>query len=120
MYSFIVPSTRVRGQTVGLTARYLRLRPQTVQVALVGGSLVQDFELSASDAPPSPGDRPRVTDPVREPEPAPRRTQPAAAAVKGAPSVVALDSRVGIASFAPHARTTSRTSTLSCRAKNWW
>ena len=98
-YSFIVPSTRVRGQTVALTARYLRLRPQTVQIPLVGGSIVRDFDLVAPDAPVNPGDRPRPTDPVRDPDPSSARPQPAP--VRSAPSVVALDSRAGIAAFAP-------------------
>lgn len=59
-YSFIIPSTRVRGQTVTITARYLRYRPQSASIALVGGALVQDFELrSAADAPAEPP-RPRA------------------------------------------------------------
>jgi TonB-dependent SusC/RagA subfamily outer membrane receptor len=44
-YSFIVPSSRVRGQTVTLTARYVRYSPESVQITLVGGSLSQDFTL---------------------------------------------------------------------------
>ena len=54
-YSLIIPSTRVRGQAVTITARYLRYRPQSASVRLVGGALVQDFELrSATDAPAEP------------------------------------------------------------------
>jgi TonB-dependent SusC/RagA subfamily outer membrane receptor len=44
-YSFIVPSSRVRGQTVTLTARYVRYSPSSVPITLVGGSLAKDFEL---------------------------------------------------------------------------
>lgn len=67
-YSFIVPSSRVRGQTVTLTTRYLRYRPISVQITLVGGSLVQDFDLRPSDEtpakPPVAGETPRPTAPV--------------------------------------------------------
>jgi len=56
-YSLIVPSSRVEGQTVTLTARYLRYTPASVQVVLAGGSLVQDFDLA-----PTEGARP---EPVR-------------------------------------------------------
>ena len=34
-YSFIIPSARVRGQTVSLTASYPRFRPKSVQLTLV-------------------------------------------------------------------------------------
>jgi TonB-dependent SusC/RagA subfamily outer membrane receptor len=44
-YSFIVPSSRVRGQKVTLTARYVRYSPASVQITLIGGSLTQDFTL---------------------------------------------------------------------------
>jgi TonB-dependent SusC/RagA subfamily outer membrane receptor len=47
-YSFIVPSARVRGQTVTITARYLRYRPESARIMLEGGSVVQDFELRSS------------------------------------------------------------------------
>jgi TonB-dependent SusC/RagA subfamily outer membrane receptor len=58
-YSFIVPSSRVRGQTVTLSVRYLRYRSQSVEITLVGGSLVRDFELTAGDeAPGVPRPRP--------------------------------------------------------------
>jgi TonB-dependent SusC/RagA subfamily outer membrane receptor len=61
-YSFIIPSTRVQGQMVTLTARFLRYRPESVRIRLVGGSLVQDFELhSSSDAPALSG-TPRAND----------------------------------------------------------
>jgi hypothetical protein len=56
-YSLIVPSTRVRGQTVTLVARYLRHRPEAVRIALVGGSLVQNFVLRSSDVPIARDDR---------------------------------------------------------------
>lgn len=51
-YSIIIPSSRVQGQTVTLVARYLRYAPASVQVVLVGGSLVQDFELSPTEGTP--------------------------------------------------------------------
>lgn len=44
-YSFIVPSSRVRGQKVTITARYVRYSPASVQITLIGGSLTQDFTL---------------------------------------------------------------------------
>jgi hypothetical protein len=44
-YTFIISSTRVRGQPVTLTARYLRFPPQSVTITLVGGTLVRDFEM---------------------------------------------------------------------------
>ncbi len=99
-YSFIVPSTRVRGQTVALTAKYVRLRPQSVDITLVGGSLVRDFEMvSADGAPPAPRDRPRATDPTRDPEPTSVRAQPSASA--RTPAIIALDARVASTAFAP-------------------
>ncbi|MDB4890436.1 MAG: TonB-dependent outer membrane protein SusC/RagA [Gemmatimonadetes bacterium] len=104
-YSFIVPSTRVRGQTVPLTARYVRLRPQSVDVTLTGGSLVRDFDLVGGDGTqPAPSDRPRVTDPARNPDPVsarPRPTSPSSAAV-----IVALDTRVMPTAFAPRVDST--------------
>jgi hypothetical protein len=104
-YSFIIPSLRVRGQTVTLTARYVRLRPKSVDVTLTGGALIRDFDLSGGDAaqPPRttdrPTDRPRVTDTGREPEPTRARPQPAA--TSSAATVVALDTRAPFADFAP-------------------
>jgi hypothetical protein len=47
-YSLIVPSSRVRGQTVTLTARATRFQPGSVSIQLVGGSLNQNFELASS------------------------------------------------------------------------
>jgi hypothetical protein len=47
-YSLIVPSSRVRGQTVTLTVRATRYQPRSVSIQLVGGSLNQNFELSSS------------------------------------------------------------------------
>ena len=99
-YSFIVPSIRVRGQTVALTARFLRLRPQSVDVTLIGGSLVRDFELTAADGtPPVRSDRPRVATPPRSPEPG--VTRPPTASVPNVPDVIALDTRAAFNTFAP-------------------
>jgi hypothetical protein len=65
-YSLIVSSARVRGQAVTITARYLRYRPQSASVRLVGGALVQDFELrSATDAPAEPSRPVAEADTVR-------------------------------------------------------
>ena len=70
-YSFIVPSTRVRGQTVTITARVLRYRPESVRITLVGGSLVQDFVLrSSADAPTD-----QSTAPVVDSAPRPGRVE---------------------------------------------
>jgi hypothetical protein len=100
-YSFIVPSTRVVGQTVTLTARFLRLRPQSVEVTLVGGSLVRDFDLVPADASqPARSERPRVGDPVRDPESARGRPQPTPSG--SAPEVIRLDNSRGLFNtFAP-------------------
>jgi hypothetical protein len=69
-YSFIIPSTRVRGQSVTITARYLRYRPQSASITLVGGALVQDFELrSATDAPAEPPRAAVVPDSSRQAAP---------------------------------------------------
>jgi hypothetical protein len=56
-YSLIVPSSRVRGQTVTLTARATRYQPRSVTIQLVGGSLTQNLELASSRtaAEPNPG-----------------------------------------------------------------
>jgi TonB-dependent SusC/RagA subfamily outer membrane receptor len=49
-YSFVVSSSRVRGQSIKVVAssddRRARLRPQTKAITLVGGEIVQDFELA--------------------------------------------------------------------------
>ena len=47
-YTIVVPSARVLGQTVGVTARRVGYRPRTAQVVLVAGAIVQDFDLSAN------------------------------------------------------------------------
>ena len=47
-YTFIVPSTRVRGQTVTVTARHLRFESQSDTIVLAGGSITQDFTLQPS------------------------------------------------------------------------
>jgi TonB-linked SusC/RagA family outer membrane protein len=46
-YSFTVPATSVRGQTVLLTARRLGFEPSTVQVILSGTGVITDFRLNA-------------------------------------------------------------------------
>ncbi len=80
-YSFIIPSFRVRGQAVTMTARFPRYRPQSVQISLVGGSVTQDFELSATGDVPAPrADTGRRDDPRRDPSPDRPRTMPAATA----------------------------------------
>ncbi|NUP57171.1 MAG: hypothetical protein HOQ19_15165, partial [Gemmatimonadaceae bacterium] len=59
-YSFIIPSSRVRGQTVTITARYLRYREQSASIRLVGGAMVQDFELRSTAEPAPEPQRPPV------------------------------------------------------------
>jgi TonB-dependent SusC/RagA subfamily outer membrane receptor len=44
-FTFIVPSSKVRGQSVNLTARHVRYNPESFALALTGGMLVHDFEL---------------------------------------------------------------------------
>lgn len=44
-FTFIVPSSKVRGQTVNLTARHVRYNPESFPVTLTGGTLVHDFDL---------------------------------------------------------------------------
>ena len=92
-YSIIVPSSRVQGQTVTLTARYLRYRAESVQIILVGGSLVQDFELvPATDAPPpARAERPRATDTSRTIAP-PSRVATTTSRIAGAAPVIRLPS----------------------------
>jgi TonB-dependent SusC/RagA subfamily outer membrane receptor len=65
-YSFIVPSSRVRGQRVTITARHVRYTTQTAEVTLTGGSLVRDFNLppvgaGQSTAAANPGDLPATS-----------------------------------------------------------
>lgn len=47
-YSFTVPSARVQGQTVTLTARLLGYRAASAQVTLREGAITQDFTLAAN------------------------------------------------------------------------
>jgi hypothetical protein len=44
-FRFIIPSAMVRGQSVTITARHRRYGSQSASIALVGGSVVQDFVL---------------------------------------------------------------------------
>lgn len=44
-YTLIVPSSRVRGQTVTLVARHVRYNPASAHIQLVGGSVDKDFQL---------------------------------------------------------------------------
>src|SRR5690242_11428625 len=44
-FTFIVPSSKVRGQSVTLSARHVRFNPETYSIQLTGGTLVHDFEL---------------------------------------------------------------------------
>ena len=62
-FSFIIPSSRVRGQTVPLTASHPRFSSKSFSVVLVGGSILHDFDLSVPTADaPARVDQPRVTD----------------------------------------------------------
>ena len=76
-YSFIIPSSRVRGQTVTVVARYLRYQPGQAAIVLTGGTLVQDFELRPAGEAPTVVAAPttRPTAPI-EPGEAPRAAGP--------------------------------------------
>ena len=50
-YSLIVPSIRVRGQTVDLVARHVRYNIESTPITLTGGSLIKDFELTPAGDP---------------------------------------------------------------------
>ena len=50
-YNLIVPSSKVRGQTVDLVARHVRYNVETTPITLTGGSLTKDFELSPAGEP---------------------------------------------------------------------
>ena len=63
-YSFIVPSERVRGQTVAVVARHRRYGAQSIQIALVGGSFEQNFVLGQALPVAGP---PRVSAPIATP-----------------------------------------------------
>jgi hypothetical protein len=94
-YSLIVPSSRVRGQAVTITARYLRYRPQSASVRLVGGALVQDFELRSASETPEPAPTVPQTDTARR---APAGVPP----VRAQPSSVREDvSRLPVRNGAP-------------------
>jgi TonB-dependent SusC/RagA subfamily outer membrane receptor len=54
-YSLIVPSSRVRGQTVDLVARHVRYNVESTPITLTGGSLVKDFELRPAGEPRADG-----------------------------------------------------------------
>lgn len=50
-YSLVVPSTKVRGQTVDLVARHVRYNIESTPITLTGGSVVKDFELTPAGEP---------------------------------------------------------------------
>jgi TonB-linked SusC/RagA family outer membrane protein len=47
-FTIVVPAARVSGQSVGIIARRLGYRAQTVQLRIVTGAITQDFELQAN------------------------------------------------------------------------
>ena len=105
-YSFIISSTRVRGQTVTVAARYLRYRPQSASIVLVGGALVQDFELrSGTDAVPEPTRPVPGADTARR---APVERPPAAAAAT--PTRIAAGTRITATDAHASASTAARSS----------
>ena len=55
-YSLIVPSAKVRGQTVDLVVRHVRYSIETAPVTLTGGFLVKDFDLSPAGEPRADAD----------------------------------------------------------------
>ena len=90
-FAFIIPAARVQGQTVNLTVKYLRYRPQSVPVVLVGGALVQDFALLTGDeapqaVPPGPT-RPATTAPSPSTQ-QPSQTRPAPGTVPASTAAV--------------------------------
>jgi hypothetical protein len=54
VYSFIIRSALIRGQTVTITARHSRFGAQAAQLAIVGGSVVQNFSLRTFEQPAGP------------------------------------------------------------------
>lgn len=68
-YTLIVPSSRVRGQTVTLVARHVRYNPESARIQLVGGSVDKDFQLvPATDAQPRAAEAATIsTEPVAGP-----------------------------------------------------
>src|SRR3954447_7107636 len=54
-YSLVVPSTRVRGQTVDLVARHVRYNIEAAPITLTGGSVIKDFELTPAGEPRAVG-----------------------------------------------------------------
>src|SRR3954451_23054850 len=50
-YSLVVPSTKVRGQTVDLVARHVRYNIEATPITLTGGSVVKDFDLTPAGEP---------------------------------------------------------------------
>ena len=61
-YTLIVPSSRVRGQTVTLVARHVRYNPESARIQLVGGSVQKDFQLApASEAQPRAAEAATIT-----------------------------------------------------------
>src|SRR4029079_3140801 len=73
-YSLIVPSSKVRGQTVDLVARHVRYNIETTPVTLQGGSLLKDFQ-------PRPVVTPRADAGPTEAQPVVARVVPTRAAV---------------------------------------
>jgi hypothetical protein len=69
-YSFIIPSASVRGQTVSIVARSVRLPVVTRSLTVRGGSVVQDFDLTPAARSDS---SPTIT---REPQEPPNRLRP--------------------------------------------
>ncbi|MEP7000131.1 MAG: hypothetical protein ABI969_06615, partial [bacterium] len=95
-----VSSSRVRGQTVALTASYPRFRPKSVDIALVGGSITQDFDLSSNDPAGTPRtDRPRVTDTSPGAQPTASATRPVP--TSSTATSITLDTRPGLRIDAP-------------------
>ena len=84
-YTLIVPSSRVRGQTVTLIARHVRYNPESIRISLTGGALQKDFQLLPVGEP-----QPRAAEAATIPaEPV---TAPVVGAVLSRQSVSVLDS----------------------------
>ncbi len=56
-YSFVIPSSNVRGQTVRIVVtadRRLRLAPAVSSIVVTGGPILKDFDLVSGDGAPAP------------------------------------------------------------------
>lgn len=106
-YSFIIPSAKVRGQTVALTVRYTRYPTRTVNIALTGGALQQDFDLGVRDdaqpvtPAPVPGSVPARDAPPTQATPTRTTPRTTTAATIATTAIVVSDPRTELVGGAP-------------------